>query len=314
MSTTNSDLINLNALRIFLKIYKTRSISKAAQELNLTQSGASQHLKNLEQRLGSPLFDRVSKRLIPTPQGDKLARLAAPALNSLREALMQLSPDASPMSGLVRIGMPVFFGVQHILPILAQIGKQHPQLHFNIDLDFASKINDKLLCGELDLGIVDDFQMDRRIQLYPLATEIFELCALKSYVENKATVKSRKQYFESLEYIAYQDGEHVIRSWMNHHLKKSSLQIRVRARVMDVEGVARLIIQGLGTGVLPKEKVDALRREGYEIHCFTGSQTPLFNQIQLARIRDKTTSFSEEFVFQTIQQHFVQARASNNLG
>lgn len=302
VATTSSDLVNLNALRIFLKIYKTRSISEAARELHLTQSGASQHLKNLEDRLNTVLFDRISKRLVPTPQGDKLARLAGPALNSLREALMQVSPEASPMSGALRIGMPVFFGVNHVLPVLAEIGLSHPQLSFSIDLDFAAKINSKLLSGELDLALVDDFQMDRRIELTPLTTEIFELCALDSYVKNKESVKSQKQYFENLEYVAYQDGEHVIRRWISHHLKKQSIQLKVRAKVMDVEGVAQLIIQGLGAGILPREKVEDLIRRGHHLHCFNGSKTPLKNQISLARVKDKTTSYSEEFVFQKLLQ------------
>ena len=58
--------LNLNILRVFETVYSTRSMTKAAQVLFLTQSGVSQHIKSLEESLEFALFDRLQKKLVPT--------------------------------------------------------------------------------------------------------------------------------------------------------------------------------------------------------------------------------------------------------
>ncbi len=63
------DQINLNQLRIFERVYRTGSMTRAAEELNLTQSGISQHIKALEDILKVRLFDRVKQKLLPTAEG-----------------------------------------------------------------------------------------------------------------------------------------------------------------------------------------------------------------------------------------------------
>ncbi len=66
------DHINLNYLRVFECVFRTGSMTTAAQELHLTQSGVSQHIRSLEDVLGIRLFDRIKKKLIPTTTADIL--------------------------------------------------------------------------------------------------------------------------------------------------------------------------------------------------------------------------------------------------
>jgi len=60
------DQLNLNHLRVFECVYRTGSMTAAAKELHLTQSGVSQHIKSLEDVLNFKLFDRIQQRLVPT--------------------------------------------------------------------------------------------------------------------------------------------------------------------------------------------------------------------------------------------------------
>ncbi|MCB0384290.1 MAG: LysR family transcriptional regulator, partial [Bdellovibrionales bacterium] len=225
------DSINLNNLRVFECVYKTRCMTTASKELHLTQSGVSQHVKSLEETLEVKLFDRINKKIYPTSEGDELYKVIQPALFNIEGALSAVTNREAEMKGRVNIGMPIEFGNNRIVPILGQLGQEFPELQFNLTMDFANKINDELLNGHLDFAFVDDFNMDKRIHVEEVSEEIHDLVATEKFLKRFGKKPgSTKSYFESLEYVAYQEGEPVLRSWFSHHLKRKNLTLNVRAQ------------------------------------------------------------------------------------
>ena len=81
------DNLNLNHLRLFECVYRTKNMTKAADELHLTQSGISQHMKALEDNLGVKLFDRVRQRLVPTKAGATLYEHCHQGLHNIESAV-----------------------------------------------------------------------------------------------------------------------------------------------------------------------------------------------------------------------------------
>jgi DNA-binding transcriptional LysR family regulator len=69
-----------------------------------------------------------------------------------------------------------------------------------------------------------------------------------------------------------------------------NLKLNVRATVMDVQGVARMILGGLAAGILPGYLVTRLEEQGQELHQFKGSGTPLKNAISVAWLPERTIS------------------------
>jgi DNA-binding transcriptional LysR family regulator len=171
-------------------------------------------------------------------------------------------------------------------------------------LEFASKIEGMLLAGELDFAFIDDYRMDKKVTTEVVAEEIFELCASMSYIENHRPIKYTKGYFESLDYIAYQEGEPVLRKWLAHHLKRRNMKLNVRAQVMDVRAVARYVMHDLGVGVIPHILLNTIRSEGYEIFTFKGKSEPLTNQIQLAYLKNRTHRSSALIVMDELRKSF----------
>lgn len=281
-------------------------MTTAARELHLTQSGVSQHIRSLEETLGVSLFDRMNRKIMPTAAGEKLYQFANPALFTIQEGLVELTQAPQSIAGVVRVGMPVEFGINRIIPLLAEIGKQYEGLEFNIQLDFAAHMNRELLEGRLDFAFVDDFAMDKRIKMKKVTEEIFLMCCSEEYYKKHKSVKQDKAYFESLDYLAYQDGEHVLRSWFQHHTRRKNLDLNIRARVMDVEGVARFVIAGLGVGVLPDHKVQKLTNYGYKLHIFEGSNRPFRNVISLAYLDQRRRPAHVERVLEILQKELSQ--------
>lgn len=277
--------VNLNYFKVFMAVYEARSMTGAAEALHLTQSGISQHVKALEEELGTNLFSRVGRKLIPTPLADQIYPDIAAAFIKVTERLDKVRGATPTVEGSVKIGMPVEFGTNVIAPKLAKIGQKYPKLTFEIVLDYASVLGAALLRGDLDFAYVDQSALDRRIQFSAVASEDLLLCASREYMAKKPKVTYTQAYFEGLEYIEYFGSDPILRQWMLHHLKRKNLRLNVRAHIMDVQGVAKFISSGLGAGVLPDHLVAKLKRDGVELHVFEGKAKPLRNEIRLIRLR-----------------------------
>ena len=129
--------LNLNQLKVFLVVYRTGGMTQAAEDLHLTQSGVSQHIKALEEDLGVTLFDRLHRRLVPTPAAEQLQSSLQPAIDALASAMEELSVEEPEISGTLKIGLPVDIGTARILPVLSELGREYPELKFEISLDYA---------------------------------------------------------------------------------------------------------------------------------------------------------------------------------
>jgi DNA-binding transcriptional LysR family regulator len=284
------DHINLNHLRIFECVYRTKSMTEASKELHLTQSGVSQHMKTLEDVLGLRLFDRVKQRLIPTRAATILFKSSTDALYSIEGALAELKGGKLNLSGTVALGMPIEFGNNLVMPLLSEFCSKYPSVRFVIKYGFATEMNDGLLKGDLDFAFVDSFNLDSRITIEKVYDEVLHLCCSTSTFEGfqkKASLKDGKKFFEALEYVDYQPGEPVLRLWFNHHIGTRHVNVNVRATVMDVQGVSRLIQTGGYAGVLPGHLIEKLKKAPY---IFKGSGKPLKNAISIAYLKERTQS------------------------
>lgn len=288
------DNINLNLLRLFEAVYRTGSMTKAAEELHMTQSGVSQNIKSLEDVLGVALFDRIKQRPIPTADAETLYLKCSPFLMEIEQTLNQISHKDRVLKGMVKIGLPIEFGNNVILPLLAQWGRQHPEVSYQIRYDIAPRINDDLLKGELDFAIIDDFPFDSQIAVTPVSHEILTLCSSQKYFEDNNKDKNKekfdKKFFESLDFIDYSAEAPIVEQWFRHHYKFTNFKPRIKAYLMDVQGMSRMIREGMGLGILPLHVIKKERHLSVQLHIFEGRGVPLLNHMSLAVLKNRTQS------------------------
>ena len=114
----------LNALRAFEASARHLNLTRAAQELHVTQTAVSQHIRKLEDRLGKPLFRRLPRGLALTDEGQALLPVVVESFGNLQRALEKLG-DTRPREVLT-VGAVGTFAVGWLLPRLADFQSKHP--------------------------------------------------------------------------------------------------------------------------------------------------------------------------------------------
>jgi DNA-binding transcriptional LysR family regulator len=244
-----SKLPDFEALAIFAKVVELRSFAAAAGELSLSKATVSKAVTRLEQRLGARLFNRTSRRLALTDAGQKLSERAARLLAD-GEALENeaLAQSVAPR-GLVRLAVPMTFGIMAVAPILPEFLKQYPDVA--IDLHLSDAMVD--LIGEgFDAGL--------RIASLPDSSLIARrLCAMPRYTlaspayldrHGRPTHPMHLAQHKCLGY-AYLSTPDV---W--HYTNAAGEQASVRPagplRVNNGEALMPAVLAGLGIADLPE--------------------------------------------------------------
>lgn len=255
------DRINLNHLRVFEAVYRTRSMTKAADELHLTQSGVSQHIKAFEDSLGIKLFDRYKKKLVPTGVATTLNEKCQRGFSVLEETLWQITKIDEQLIGRVRVGMPSEFGNSLILPIISQFLNDHPFVTVEIVFGVSDDVTRLVIEGEIDFAYVDAFSRHKRLATEVVHNEVHELCATAAYLKTVPKIENKRSFYEQLAYIAYLENAPVIRNWLKFHAKANHAELNTRAIVAQPQAVLNLILKGVGAGVLPRHLVNSHERQ-----------------------------------------------------
>lgn len=147
--------LSARQLEIFEKIATTGSVTKAAEQLGLTQSAVSMALSQLEQQSTPPLFDRSGRRLFLNDTGRLLLQEARPILSSINRVEQLLQGGGGQVAGELRIGGSTTIG-NYLLPaILGDFARQYPKTWVELKIGNTQQVAQWLGDGTLDIAFIE---------------------------------------------------------------------------------------------------------------------------------------------------------------
>ncbi|MGH9341886.1 MAG: selenium metabolism-associated LysR family transcriptional regulator [Acidobacteriota bacterium] len=158
--------LDLRLLEVFCCVYKLKSFSKAGEELLLSQPTVSGHIRNLEELLGVRLFERLSRRIIPTKAASILYSHGLTILNERAVAVQKLKGFLDRVEGPLSVSASSIPG-EYLLPqILVSLQAQSPGIRVNLKISDSQKVSQEVAEGAADLGFVgakiDNISLDFR--------------------------------------------------------------------------------------------------------------------------------------------------------
>ena len=141
--------LDLTALRSFVTVAETGGVTRAAQQLHLTQSAVSMQLKRLEESLGLALLDRTGRGVALTTQGEQLLGYGRRMLALNDDAMARMTGDA--FEGEMRLGVPSDIVYPQIPHVLQRFDREYPRVRVNLTSSYTKKLKTMLQEGELDL-------------------------------------------------------------------------------------------------------------------------------------------------------------------
>jgi len=147
------EAMELRHLHYFLKIAETSSFTQAAAALHVTQPTLSHQIKQLEQEIGTPLFDRVGRSIQITEAGRIFRSHAQRALRELESGLASVTELDGLMHGQLRLGAFRSFGNSLLPAVLAEFYRAHPRVGVSIQQMSLADMEHGLVNGDLDIAI-----------------------------------------------------------------------------------------------------------------------------------------------------------------
>ena len=145
---------DLRQLEIFLKVVELGSFSKAADAVYLAQASVSERVATLEKMVGTKLLDRLGRQITPTRAGELLYKHALLLLDMKRTASLEMQDFLGLKKGSIYLGGSTIPG-EYILPaLIGRFNKKHPHLSVKLKIADSSDIENRVLAGQLEIGVI----------------------------------------------------------------------------------------------------------------------------------------------------------------
>lgn len=169
-------------LESFARSAETSSFSAAARRLSLTPAAVSRNVAMLERNLGVRLFQRSTRKLTLTEEGERFLAAIESNLESLQAAIANVTADKGEPAGLLKVSLSPTFGVDHILPILPAFLARYPAVR--ADWVFENRQSD-LIADGLDVAIGGGFDLSPGVVSRTLAPAHLIAVASPGYMKNR---------------------------------------------------------------------------------------------------------------------------------
>lgn len=176
--------MELTQLRYFLQVYRTRNISAAASQLNVTQQAVSKQLRNLESELGTALFSRGAHGVQATPYADLLAANVQRFLPELDALVYEIQKRDQEITGVVCLGVQCWqMSVAHGLNygVLKRFEQTYPKVHLIWENSTPGRCRQGLIDRELDLTVTLRPDETDGMELTPLRKARWFILMAKSH-------------------------------------------------------------------------------------------------------------------------------------
>ncbi|MCL9981090.1 MAG: LysR family transcriptional regulator [Bacteroidia bacterium] len=232
----------LNQLNVFLKVSQTLNITKAAEELHLTQPAVSIQLKNFQQQFDIPLIEVVQKKLYLTDFGKEIAEAAERIIEEAKAIEYKMHEHQGALTGKLKVAS-VSTGIYIAPYFLGDFIKSNENIELMLDVTNKSQVIESLELNKVDFAFVSVLPEHLNI-------EHIELLSNKLYLIGNQTSPEKNQELDKLPLIFREKGSGT-RHVMEKYLLNRNMSLKPKLELTGNEAIKHAVIAGLGYSIMP---------------------------------------------------------------
>jgi DNA-binding transcriptional LysR family regulator len=265
----------IHQLQIFLKVIKTQSITKASEELFMTQPAVSIQLKNLQDQFDIPLTEVVGRQLYITDFGREIGVLADRVIKELENINFKTQAYHGIMTG--QLAISAASTGKYIIPyFLSGFLEKHTGIDLILDVTNKSKVIESLKRNEIDFAFVS---------VLPDKLNVEE----ERLVENKLFLLGNKPDRNEFKPLIYREEGSATRMAMEKYFETHNGKKRKRMELTSNEAVKQAVIAGLGYSIMPLIGVKNELLSG-QMHILKSEGLPLKTDWRIVWLKGKKHS------------------------
>jgi DNA-binding transcriptional LysR family regulator len=238
----------LRQLEVFLAVARTGSVSRAGQELGLSQSATSSSLADLERQFDLQLFDRMGKRLRLSTRGASIRARAEAVLEQAGD--LERAFESRAIEHRVRVGATLTIGNYVAVPLVARFMREHPAIGLTLEVANTEQIARQVANFQLDVGLVEgevdhpDLETTRWRD-----DQLVVFCGARHPLARRRTLTDADLL--AADWIVRERGSGT-RQAFDRAMRGLLPQLRVALTLGQTEAIKRAVEAGLGLGCLSR--------------------------------------------------------------
>lgn len=246
---------NLSSYRIFYAVAEKGNISKAAKELYISQPAISKSIQKLEDNLGVRLFDRSSRGVTLTPEGELLYTHVKSAFETLTLGEDRLRRSIALGIGNLTIGASSTLCKYVLLPYLKEFIKQYPHINISIACHSTNHTLKLLEEDKLDIGLIGRPENMKNIEFCPLREIEDIFVATRDYLRNLQVRGVDRQHMLQSSTLLLLDRENITRQYIDSYFQEHHILLNDIIEVSNMDLLIEMTLVSLGIGCVIRDFV-----------------------------------------------------------
>ena len=233
----------LHQLKVFVKVAELKSVTKASEELFLTQPAVSIQLKKLQDQFEIPLTEIIGRQLYVTDFGHKVLEVSKKILSESDLLRSTISEYKGFLTG--KVNLSIVSTAKYVFPyFLKDFVSKYPEIEINIDVTNKSKVLEGLQNNTSDFALVSVLPEDMKLEkIELLENHLFMVGPSKDVIDGKFDVKKSPLIFR-------EEGS-ATRLAMENYLDNKKVKYNKKLELVSNEAIKQSIIAGLGYSIMP---------------------------------------------------------------
>jgi len=253
-------LLHLSEAKLFKEISQTRSISRAASHCGVSQSAATQHVQEVERRLGFALVDRSTRPLTLTEAGKLYADYCRDILRRNEQFLSALARLKGSAEGTVRVASIYSIGLSEMSHLRDLFEQRHPQAQLHVDYLRPDKIYDAVLADAADLGLVSYPVAKRELAVIPWRKERMAVAVAPSHPLATRTILVPAD-LNGQDFVGF-DEDLLIRRELDRFFREHGVDVRQIMQFDNIQTIKEAVALGSGISILPERTMQTEINQG----------------------------------------------------